>query len=88
MSSEYFMHRLTLSEAIDYIKGQDRRCRQHWERTRFLAGTIYKVLTGEELDLQFAWEQEPEKSEDEMSEEEKEWEAIKRKAEEYNRRRK
>ena len=73
MNPEYFMHRLTLSEAIDYIKGQDRRCRQHWERTRFLAGTIYKVLTGEELELQFAWEQEPEKSEDEMSEEEKEW---------------
>lgn len=86
MNPEYFMHRLTLSEAIDYIKGQDRRCRQHWERTRFLAATIYKVLTGEELELQFAWEQEPEKSEDEMSEEEKEWEAIKRKAEEYNRR--
>lgn len=56
--------------------------------TRYLAGTVYKVLTGEELELQFAWEQEPQKSEAEMSEEEKEWEAIKRKAEEYNKRNK
>ena len=88
MSPEYFLHRLTLAEAIDYIKGQDRRHRQSWCQTRLLAGVVHKLLTGEDFEMKFSWEEEPKKSEEEMSEEERQWEEIKRKAEEYNTRKK
>ena len=85
MNPEYFLHRLTLAEAQDYIKGQDRRERQSWSQTRFLCQVVHKLLTGEDFEMKFSWEEEePKKSEEEMSEEERQWEEIKRKAEEYN----
>lgn len=88
MNPEYFLHRLTLAEAQDYIKGQDRRERQSWSQTRFLCQVVHKLLTGEDFEMKFSWEEEPKKSEEEMSEEERQWEEIKRKAEEYNNRKK
>ena len=39
------------------MRGQDRRCRQQWEMTRLLAGLVYKVLTGDDYDLQFPWDE-------------------------------
>ena len=37
--------------------GQDRRCRQQWEQTRLLAGLVYEILTGEDYDLPFPWDE-------------------------------
>lgn len=83
MSSDYFLHHLTLSEATDYIKGQDRRHRRQWEMTRMIACGL-----GADF-FEFTWEKERlTKSEEEMSEEEKEWEALRRKAEAINNRNK
>ena len=52
------MHRMTMAEAVSYMRGQDRRCRQQWEQTRELAGLVYKVLTGEEYNRPFPWDDE------------------------------
>ena len=51
------MHRMTLAEASSYLAGQDRRARQGWEQTRLLGGLIYKVLTGEDWDIRFPWDE-------------------------------
>lgn len=84
MSPDYFLYHLTLSEATDYIKGQDRRHRQQWEMTRLLA----VGLGAEGFELPWEKEELHAKSEEEMSEEEKEWEALRRKAEAINNRNK
>lgn len=78
MNPDYFLHHLTLSEATDYIKGQDRRHRQQWEMTRMIAcglGVDY---------FEFTWEKERPKSDEALTEEQKEWEALRRKAEAIN----
>lgn len=49
---------------------------------------VHKLLTGEDFELKFTWEEEPAKTAEEMTEEEKQWAEIKRKAEEYNNRKK
>lgn len=50
-----------LSEAVSYMRGQDRRSRQQWEMTRVLAALVYKVLTGEDYEWGFPWDaEEPE----------------------------
>lgn len=59
-SPYYFMHRMTLAEAQSYLAGQDRRARQGWEQTRLLGGLVYKVLTGEDLDMVLPWDEQPE----------------------------
>ena len=55
-SPDYFLNRMTVSETASYLSGQDRRHRQQWEQTRLLAGTIVKVLTGEDISLEFPWD--------------------------------
>lgn len=55
------MYRMSFSEAQDYVEGLNRRSRQDWERTRFLGGIVYKVLTGKNLDVSFPWDENPEK---------------------------
>ena len=65
------MHRMTIAEAVSYMRGQDRRSRQAWEQTRELAGLIYKVLTGEDYDREFPWDGENE-DEEQMSATDKE----------------
>jgi len=40
------------------MRGQDRRCRQQWEQTRQLETLIYKVLTGQDLDMSLPWDEE------------------------------
>jgi len=52
------MHRMTIEEAVSYMRGQDRRCRQQWEQTRQLETLIYKVLTGQDLDMSLPWDEE------------------------------
>ena len=48
---------MSIAEAVSYMRGQDRRCRQSWEQTRELAGLIYKVLTGEDYPREFPWDE-------------------------------
>ena len=40
------------------MRGQDRRCRQQWEQTRQLETLIYKVLTGQDLNMSLPWDEE------------------------------
>ena len=51
------MYRMTLAETNSYLSGQDRRARQSWEQTRLLGGLIHKVLTGEDWDISFPWDE-------------------------------
>ena len=59
-SPYYFMHRMTIAETNSYLSGQDRRARQGWEQTRLLGGLIYKVLTGDDLECPFPWDEDSE----------------------------
>lgn len=51
------MHRMTLAEANSYMAGQNRRTRQSWEQTRLLGGLVYKVLTGQDWECPFPWDE-------------------------------
>jgi len=80
MSPEYFLHHLTLSEAMDYIHGQDRRQRQSWEQTRVLANIICKCFTGDTIDeWKFPWEENTTSIDDIDDEEQKKFEELKQK---------
>ncbi len=80
MSPEYFLHHLTLAEALDYVHGQDRRHRQSWEQTRFLANIVCKCFTGDSLDdWKFPWENQADNSIDIDDEEQKKFEELKQK---------
>lgn len=56
LSPDYFLYRMTVTETESFLRGQDRRWRQQWEQTRLLAGTVIKVLTGENIELEFPWD--------------------------------
>lgn len=77
---EYFLYRMGPGEARDYVEGMNRRKRQDWERTRATMGLVYKVLTGETLDMPFPWDE----REDFLPTAE-EAEALRRKAKEMER---
>lgn len=80
MSPEYFLHHLTLSEAMDYIHGQDRRQRQAWEQTRVLANIICKCFIGDTIDeWKFPWEENTTSIDDLDDEEQKKFEELKQK---------
>ena len=59
----YFMHRMSMPEAVSYMRGQDRRSRQQWEQTRLLVTFLHKVLTGEDYEMSFPWDEESAPSE-------------------------
>ena len=52
------------------MRGQDRRCRQQWEQTRQLETLIYKVLTGQDLNMSLPWDEETAATTREMTQEE------------------
>lgn len=56
LSPDYFLHRMTVTETESFLRGQDRRYRQQWEQTRLLAGTVVKLLTGENIELEYPWD--------------------------------
>lgn len=65
------MKRMTVAEALSFLRGQDRRHRQGWEQTRLLGGLVHKVLTGADWEPQFPWDKENRPAEsDDTSEEE------------------
>lgn len=55
---------MTFAEALDYLTGQDRRHRQQWETTRMLANVVSGVLTGQEINCTFPWDNESEPQEE------------------------
>ncbi len=65
------MHRMTVAEALSFLRGQDRRHRQGWEQTRLLGGLVHKVLTGADWSPQFPWDNEDRPAESEDTSEEK-----------------
>lgn len=52
------MHVMTIDEARSFLRGQDRRHRQGWEQTRLLGGLVHKVLTGQDWEPEFPWDDE------------------------------
>ena len=49
---------MSVGEAHSYINGFNRRHRQSWEQSRMLCRLVYKVLSGEDLDWNFPWDDE------------------------------
>ena len=60
---------MSIGEAYSYINGFNRRHRQSWEQSRMLCRLVYKVLSGEDLDWEFPWDDENETEEPEVTEE-------------------
>lgn len=58
VSPEYFLRRMSVGEAKDYIKGLNRRHRQSWEMTRLLCRFVHGAGGGKNFDLPFSWENE------------------------------
>lgn len=80
MRPDYFLHHLTLSEAYDYVKGQDRRQRQSWEQTRALANVIRSTFTGEPIKgWVFPWEKVSDHGIELDDEEQRKFEELKQK---------
>lgn len=62
---------MTVAEAQSFLRGQDRRHRQAWEQTRVLGGLVHKVLTGQNWEPRFPWDDEYlQKQDDDTSAEE------------------
>ena len=74
---EYFMDRMSISEAREYMEGVFMRERAGWEQTRMMSELFIKVMTGEDWHIPFPWDDE---TEDEETTEE-DLEELRRKAE-------
>ena len=74
---EYFMDRMGISEAREYMEGVMMRQRAGWEQTRVVSEILIKVMTGEEHHIPLPWDDE---TEDEETTEE-ELEELRKKAE-------
>lgn len=69
-SPDYFLNKMSVAEARDYIKGLNRRYRQNWEMTRLLGRLLVKVETGKDWDMDFVWEFEDNDKKSEPTDEE------------------
>ena len=76
-SPEYFMDRMSISEAREYMEGVMMRNRSGWEQTRVLSEILIKVMTGEDRHIPLPWDED---TEDEDATE-KELEELRLKAE-------
>lgn len=74
---------MSITEAVRFMKGQDRRHRQDWERSRMLAKVIVKVMTGSDYDLGFPWDNEGKEVEEHTPEQIEELKARARAMEQY-----
>lgn len=77
------MHRMSVAEAVSYMRGQDRRSRQQWEQTRLLVTFLHKVLTGEDYDMELPWDDDSDTSEAMTENDQREMWAKAREMEEY-----
>lgn len=57
---EYFMDRMSISEAREYMEGVFMRERAGWRQTKAMAELFIKVMTGEEKDIPLPWDDETE----------------------------
>lgn len=81
---EYFLKKMGVGEAADYIKGLRRRERSAWEQTRLLATTVAKLMGAKDYELTLPWDDEREEEEDEETSAE-ELERLREKAREMER---
>ena len=57
-SPEYFMDRMSISEAREYMEGVFMRERAGWRQTKAMAELFIKVMTGEEKNIPLPWDDE------------------------------
>ena len=57
---EYFMDRMSISEAREYIEGVFMRERAGWRQTKAMAEIFIKVMTGEDKNIPLPWDDETE----------------------------
>lgn len=76
-SPEYFMDRMSISEAREYMEGVSMRERAGWRQTKAMAEIFIKVMTGEDKNIPLPWDDE---TEDEETTEE-DLEELRKKAE-------
>ena len=55
-SPEYFMDRMSISEAREYMEGVMMRDRAGWEQTRVMSEILIKVMTGEDHHIPLPWD--------------------------------
>lgn len=67
---EYFLRKMGVGEAADFIKGMRRRERSAWEQTRLLATTVAKLMGAKDYELPLPWDGEREEEEEEETSEE------------------
>lgn len=60
---EYFMDRMSISEAREYMEGVFMRERAGWRRTKAMAEIFIKVMTGDEHHIPLPWDAETEADE-------------------------
>ena len=60
---------MSVGEAHSYINGFNRRHRQPWEQSRALCRLVYKVLSGEDLEWKFPWDDDNDEEANEVTEE-------------------
>lgn len=81
-SPEYFMDRMGIGEAREYMEGVMMRQRSGWEQTRVLSEILIKVMTGEDNHIPLPWDDETgaddETTEDELEELRKKAERMER----------
>ena len=77
-SPEYFMDRMSISEAREYMEGVFMRERAGWRQTKAMAEIFIKVMTGEDRNIPLPWDDE--KGMDEETTEE-DLEELRKKAE-------
>jgi len=77
-SPEYFMDRMSIGEAREYMEGVMMRERGGWEQTRVLSEILIKVMTGEDRHIPLPWDDET-NMDDETTEED--LEELRKKAE-------
>lgn len=66
-SPEYFMDRMSIGEAREYMEGVMMRERGGWEQTRVMSEILIKVMSGEDVHIPLPWDEE--KEDEETSEE-------------------
>lgn len=55
---EYFMDRMSISEAREYMEGVFMRERAGWRQTKVMAEIFIRVMTGEEKNIPLPWDDE------------------------------
>ena len=82
---EYFLKKMGVGEAADYIKGLRRRERSGWEQTRILATTVAKLMGAKDYELELPWDKEREDEDEYEETSAEELERLREKAREMER---